>query len=244
MKHIILILSLSLLVICATASADEKGWSYSGSNGPQAWASLSPEMFACAGKNQSPINLTGFIKAQLAPINIHYAAAPGSIVNTGHDIKIDYPAAGSIWVEGIEFKLKQFHFHAPSENQINGHSFPLEGHFVNVDSEGSITVLAVMFQEGKPNKALELLWQNIPADVGMTNVLPVAFNADSLLPLKRSYYRFNGSLTTPPCAEGVRWIVFKQPLSVSKQQLAAFAKVMGQPNNRPIQPLNARVVLE
>ena len=239
-----IILCLSMFLIITTASADDKGWSYSGNNGPQAWAGLSPEMFACAGKNQSPINLTGFVKAQLAPIKISYAAAPGSIVHTGHDIKIEYPAAGSIWVDGVEFKLKQFHFHAPSENQINGQSFPMEAHFVNVDRDGSITVLAVMFQEGQPNKALELLWQNMPAEAGVTNVLPLAFNAETLLPLKRSYYRFNGSLTTPPCAEGVRWIVFRQPVAVSKEQIAAFTRVIGHPNNRPVQPVNARVVLE
>lgn len=234
-----------LLLACGTALAAETAlWTYSGEKGPENWARGAPEFSSCSGKNQSPINLTGFIEADLEPIKFSYKAGGNLILNNGHAVQVNYAAGSSISVDGIQFVLKQFHFHAPSENRINGKSYAMEAHLVHEDKGGNPAVVALLFEEGKENKVLARLWPLMPESVGRQNVLPSLFNVAHLLPSKRDYYRYNGSLTTPPCTEGVRWLVLKTPVSASKEQVAAFSKVMQHPNNRPVQPVNARPVLQ
>ncbi|MFD2273331.1 carbonic anhydrase [Undibacterium arcticum] len=159
-------------------------------------------------------------------------------------MQINYAAGSSVTVDSIRFELKQFHFHAPSENLINGKSYPMEAHLVHADKDGNLAVIAVMFKEGAENKALSKIWPLMPKDAGETNALSSPVAAAALLPAKRDYYRFNGSLTTPPCSEGVRWLVMKQPITVSKAQVEAFSHVMHHPNNRPVQAVNSRTVLK
>lgn len=235
----------SLLLASGTALAVETvHWTYSGEKGPEHWATLTPEFSACNGKNQSPINLTEFIEAELPPIEFFYQAGGNVISNNGHTVQVKYADGSSISVDGIQFVLQQFHFHAPSENHINGKSYPMEVHLVHADKSGNLAVVALMFEEGKENKALAKLWPLMPDSEGKQNALPDPFDVRDLLPSDRDYYRFNGSLTTPPCTEGVRWLVLKTPISVSKEQVAVFSKVMHHPNNRPIQPVYARPVLQ
>jgi carbonic anhydrase len=239
------LLLIGLLLASGNVLAAEKAhWTYSGEGGPEHWATLTPEFSACNGKNQSPINLTEFIEAELPPIEFSYQAGANAILNNGHTVQVDYAAGSSISVDGIQFVLQQFHFHAPSENRINGKSYPLEAHLVHADGNGNLTVVALMFEEGKENKVLAKLWPLMPNSEGKQNALPDPLDVSNLLPSDRDYYRFNGSLTTPPCTEGVRWLVLKTPVSVSREQVAAFSKVMHHPNNRPIQPVNARLVLK
>ena len=233
-----------LLASTAAFSAEGTHWSYSGAGGPEEWAKLTPESGACAGKNQSPIDLTGFIKADLKPIKFAYQAGGNEILDNGHTIQVNYAQGSSITVDGIQFNLKQFHFHAPSENLIKGKSYPMEGHFVHADKDGNLAVVAVMFKEGAENKALNAIWSHMPKEEGEKNALATPFSAASLIPAAHAYYRFNGSLTTPPCSEGVRWMVMKTPVTVSKEQVEAFAHVMHHPNNRPVQAVNSRPVLE
>ena len=121
-----------------------------------------------------------------------------------------------------KFTLKQFHFHAPSENEIKGVSYPLEAHFVHADKDGNLAVVAVMFKEGKENPALAKLWSHMPSKEGDKIALSHTDNALDLFPQNHAYYRFNGSLTTPPCSEGVRWFVMKKPVFASKAQIEAF----------------------
>ena len=147
-------------------------------------------------------------------------------------------------LDGMRFELKQFHFHAPSENLIEGKSYPLEGHLVHANDRGELAVVAVMFEPGRANAALSLAWQVLPAKAGESHGLKEPVSAEQLLPAKRDYYRFSGSLTTPPCSEGVRWLVMKEPVQVSQAQIDAFKAVMHHPNNRPVQPLNGRLVLQ
>lgn len=234
-----------LLASCSVFAAEQPvHWDYEGEAGPANWAKLSPEFGACAGKNQTPINLTGFIRAELKPLMFHYVAGGTSVINNGHTIQVNYAPGSAVMLDGVSYELKQFHFHAPSENEINGTQFPLEGHFVHADKDGHLLVIAVMFKEGKENKAMDQVWKQLPQHAKDTVDLAPAFDAMSLLPKNRSYYRFNGSLTTPPCSEGVRWFVMKKPVSVSKAQIDAFKTVMGHDNNRPLQPVNARTILE
>ncbi len=225
-------------------AADTAHWTYSGEGGPENWAKLSPEFGACTGKNQSPINLTGFIEAELKQIKVSYQAGGNEILNNGHTVQVNYAAGSGISVDGIQFDLKQFHFHAPSENHVNGKSFPMEAHLVHADKDGNLAVVALMFKEGAENKALAKIWPLIPKNAGEKTALPSPFDAAKLLPPSKDYYRFNGSLTTPPCTEGVRWLVMKTPVSASQAQVKAFSHVMHHPNNRPVQPVNARPVLQ
>lgn len=237
-------LSLLLGLIASTGAMAQAHWGYSGENGPEHWAQVTPEFGACAGKNQSPVNLQGFIDAKLAPIPFNYKSEGREIVNTGHSVQINYTPGSTITVDGIAFELKQLHFHAPSENMIEGKSYPLEAHLVHASAKGELTVVALMFKEGASNPALEEAWKQLPAESGDKAVLNTPFRAERLLPKKHEYFRFNGSLTTPPCTEGVRWIVMRQPLTASKQQIEAFKALMEHPNNRPVQPINAREILE
>jgi carbonic anhydrase len=243
MKKMLFVLGM-LLLSNSSFSAEGAHWAYSGEAGPDNWAKLSPEYSACAGKNQSPINLSGFIEAKLKPIAFNYKGGSAEILNNGHTVQINVLPASSISVDGIQFKLTQFHFHAPSENRINGKSFPMEAHLVHADKAGNLAVVAVMFTEGKANKALEKAWAQMPKNEGDTLSLPPGISPLAILPTNREYYRYNGSLTTPPCSEGVRWLVMKHPISASKKQIEEFVHVMHHPNNRPLQAVNARPVLK
>ncbi|HDZ8896157.1 TPA: carbonic anhydrase [Aeromonas dhakensis] len=232
------------LLLCPAAFAATPHWEYSGEAGPAKWASLTPEFGQCAGSNQSPVNLSGLVKAELAPLQFHYLAGGRSVTNNGHTVQVDYVPGSSLELDGMPFTLKQFHFHAPSENLIEGKSYPLEGHLVHVNDQGELAVVAVMFEPGKANGALSQVWQSLPAKAGEQRQLKEPVSAEQLLPAKRDYYRFSGSLTTPPCSEGVRWLVMKQPVQVSQAQIDAFKAVMHHPNNRPVQPLHGRLVLQ
>lgn len=242
MRKILLVSSLYCLFSPAILASPH--WAYQGDTGPEQWAKLTPEFGQCAGSNQSPVDLRGMVEAKLAPLAFHYQAGGKTVVNNGHTVQVGYAPGSTLQVDGISFELKQFHFHAPSENHIEGKSYPLEGHLVHVSSKGEIAVVAVMYESGKTNAALSEVFRALPAKVGEIQPLSSYISAEQLLPKSRDYYRFSGSLTTPPCSEGVRWLVMKQPVKVSQTQINAFKIVMHTPNNRPVQALNGRVVLE
>jgi carbonic anhydrase len=232
------------LLLCPTAFAATPHWEYSGEAGPAQWARLTPEFGQCAGSNQSPVNLDDLVEAKLAPLQFHYLAGGQNVTNNGHTVQVSYDPGSSLQLDGMRFELKQFHFHAPSENLIKGKSYPLEGHLVHTNAKGELAVVAVMFEPGRANPALSQAWQQLPEKAGESRSLATPLSADQLLPANRDYYRFSGSLTTPPCSEGVRWLVMKQPVQVSQAQIDAFKAVMHHPNNRPVQPLHGRLVLQ
>ena len=243
-------LCLSYACICAAAAAvlstpaHAQHWGYAGEAGPDNWSKLDPKFVLCAiGRNQSPIDLAGLVEADLSPLAFDYRSGASEIVNNGHTVQVNFAPGSSLKVSGRTFELKQFHFHAPSENRIAGKQYPLEAHLVHADTDGNLAVVAVMFDSGTANRVLAKLWPSMPAKDAKAQ-LPPGTNAASLLPSNRDYYRFNGSLTTPPCSEGVWWLVMKHSASVSKAQVDAFAKTIGFANNRPLQAVNARVVLK
>lgn len=232
----------------ATDQAHANGpahWGYTGEGAPEHWGQLSPDYAICgSGKNQSPIDLDNFVEAELADISFAYSAGGQELINNGHTIQVNFAPGSSVSLDGQNFALKQYHFHSPSENTIQGQSFPLEVHLVHADAAGNLAVIAVMFSEGDENPALSQAWSLMPSQAGDKVALTTPVSAAEILPQDHSYYRFNGSLTTPPCSEGVRWLVMKTPVSVSAEQVKKFAELMQHPNNRPVQPVNARPVLQ
>jgi len=230
----------SLAPGAGTHAAD---WRYDdSSSGPANWATLSPAFAACSASNQSPVELAGGIEAELPPIGYHYLAGPSELVDTGHTMQLNVGEGSRIDLDGHGFALRQLHFHAPSEHRVEGRSYPLEMHLVHVDAGGGLAVVGVLFEQGAAQPWLDTLAANLPPDPDRPQALS-DFDAGALLPEQRDYFRYSGSLTTPPCNEGVRWIVLKQPLSASASQLARVAAAMRHANNRPLQELNARVVL-
>jgi carbonic anhydrase len=243
---IVIVLLISSLAYGGQGTAShETHWGYSGHQGPGHWAELNPEYDECAeGRNQSPINLTDFIEADLEPIEIQYEAGGKEVLNNGHAIQVNFTPGSKISVDGHEFELKQYHFHAPSENQINGKTYPMAAHLVHADEAKNLAVVTVLFVEGETNPSIASVWSYMPGIEGGRQNLPSGVSAEGLLPANRDYYRFNGSLTTPPCTEGVLWFVMKASVTVSKDQIGKFVKVMKHPNNRPIQSINARAVIQ
>ena len=237
--------SIVLVTGCFANETSDNHWGYTGHNAPETWGKLSEEYKECSiGVNQSPINITHSLHANLPPLAPNYTSSSKDIVDNGHTVQVNMEPGSSFKIDDKIFELKQFHFHSPSENQIEGKSFPLEAHFVHLNEEGNIAVIAVMFEEGKANEALEKVWAKMPSKEGETNELKLNNIANAILPEDKHYYRFNGSLTTPPCTEGVRWFVLKSSVTVSKEQVEKFHHLMHHDNNRPIQPLDARIVVE
>ncbi len=165
------------------------------------------------------------------------------VINSGHPIQINYDEGSTLTVDSTEFELAQYHFHVPSEHSIDGKSFPMEMHLVHVSEQGEIAVLGVLIQEGSHHSAFDPVVEHIPLDVGSEEHLEhVRVEIDDLLPDDDSTFRYSGSWTTPPCSEGVHWLVFVQPLELSSQQIQSFARVI-RGNNRPRQPHNGRDLL-
>jgi len=224
-------------------------WGYTGHAGPGNWGDLDAKYTMCkVGVSQSPINIAKEVTVDtddLAPIKITYKTGAKSVVNNGHTIQVNVADGSFIEVDGIKFSLKQFHFHTPSENQIDGKNFPLEAHFVHASEDGKLAVISVMFEEGKENPVLKKIWEKMPHTAGESAGcgLPSKL-VNAVLPKSKDYYRFNGSLTTPPCSEGVRWMVMKEYSTISPAQAKEFLELLHHANNRPVQAINARKVMK
>jgi carbonic anhydrase len=189
------------------------------------------------------VNLTDFVEAELAPIEIDYTSEATEIVNNGHTIQVRFAPGSRIRVSGRQFQLEEVHFRTPSEHLIDGKSFAMEAQLMHRDAEGNQAVIALLYDEGAANRAIGRLWAKLPEEPGDRLPVTAGLKAEDLLPNDRDYYRYNGSLTTPPCSEGVWWLVLKQPLSASRWQVATYAELMHH-NSRRAQPLNARPVLK
>ena len=204
-----------------------------------------PEFETCKlGKEQSPINIVKkeVKKSDLPAIETHYESSKAEIVNNGHTIQINFTAGGSARLRNDDYKLVQFHFHTPSEEKINGKNYPMVAHLVHKNADGHLAVIALLIKEGKENVALKNVFANLPREESKSD-LADEINVTDVLPASLKYYGFNGSLTTPPCSEGVAWHVVEKPMELSKAQINAFKKIF-KSNARPVQPLNGRVVEE
>jgi carbonic anhydrase len=229
------------------APGHDAHWAYEGENGPQAWAKLKPEFNVCAiGKRQSPIHIedTAALPGPAEPLQLAYRASGGSVVNNGHTIQVDLEGDNTLTVRGTPYRLVQFHFHHPAEEKVNHKGFAMVAHLVHKSDDGKLAVVAVLMDPGAPSPLIEKVWTHMPLDTADRVKLPAGLiDVNELLPKDQRYYQFIGSLTTPPCTEGVLWLVLKQPMTLARDQLRLFAQQF--PNNaRPVQALNGRTIRE
>lgn len=235
---------LSLLSLAALADAPH--WAYDGEHGAAHWAEIDKSYAECKlGHAQSPIDIRSAKVDKDAPaLEFAYQAKPLALINNGHTVQVNEAGAGTLTIGGHVYQLAQFHFHTPSEERIHGKPYDLVAHFVHKDEAGKLAVVAVLFRVGKENTALKPVLDNMPIAAGPEHsVAGVSVNPADLLPAKLGYYHFMGSLTTPPCSEGVSWYVLTTPVELSRTQLAEF-RTLYQHNARPVQALNGREVTE
>ncbi len=248
MKKIVYVFTLVLAAnypIALAADGHAVNWAYEGHAGPDHWADLDHGFMQCkSGREQSPIDISTSTVARvnLPPIKLAYNSAAAELVNDGHTIQVNLTEGGSVMVPSGDYEILQFHFHTPSEEKIDGRSFPLVVHLVHKNATGQLAVIAVLVREGKENMVLKDIFSALPAK---QSKLPLQDNFDlsNLIPDTLGYYSFKGSLTTPPCSEGVTWYVLKTPIEMSLNQINAFKQVFKM-NARPVQPLNGRIISE
>ena len=261
MKAFVVFLFLVLIVACSSGGKDVPQetahvvhWGYESDDGPARWGSMNEDWVLCAeGSSQSPIDLTGAEESHLPPIEIVMPAGQeaevlnqGSVadaLDNGHTIQINVPHGEALIVGGKTYALVQAHFHAPSEHTLDGEHYPMEMHFVHQAGDEALAVLGLLIDEGEHNAGIEVLWKQLSASTGTRATVEIPDDlTEYLFPLDATgYFHYEGSLTTPPCSEGVRWYVRKAPTEFSKEQIAAFTAVYDH-NNRPVQPLGDRVL--
>jgi carbonic anhydrase len=220
-------------------SEESHVWDYGLELGPEHWAGIKSEFATCGtGREQSPVDISGEMGTAAAPISFEYAEGEASVVNNGHTVQVNVAPGSKLSFGDGEYDLLQFHFHTPSETTFEGLHYPLEAHFVHRNAEGKLAVVAVMIRAGAAGSIDTL---PVPELAGETTKIQGAINPEDFLPPETGYITFNGSLTTPPCSEGVRWIVLKSPVTTEPEVLSRFAAVIGR-NNRPTHPLNGRML--
>ena len=232
-------------LLCASEQAPH--WSYEGEEGPEHWGEIADLYRMCSeGKNQSPIDITVDVHAGLPELVFDYHSSDLSEINNGHTIQQNVQPGSYMTITGrdVRYELKQFHFHSPSEHKIDGRSYAMELHFVHVSDDGALAVVGVMIDEGDEHPVLNQLWTWMPENPGETSEQPIGIEETNLLPPTREYFAYSGSLTTPPCSEGVAWIVLKNSIEASAEQIARFKERVGPATNRPVQPRNARLILD
>jgi carbonic anhydrase len=224
------------------AGKDGAHWSYEGAGGPEHWGELNKEFAACSmGRQQSPIDLRNSTPAGLEEVQTFWRPVQLDVLNNGHTIQVNTAGGGMMILDGRRFDLLQFHFHHPSEHTLYGENFPMEVHFVHKSADGDLGVLGVFMAEGEENATVNTVWRNVAVQGGSRKTEDIISPA-TLLPEDRAYFRYAGSLTTPPCSEVVSWAVMAQPITVSRRQIDAFANLFPL-NARPVQELHRRFIL-
>lgn len=219
-------------------------WDYDGAHGPAQWGAMKPEFATCSsGKRQSPIDIKDGIRLQLEPVQFDYQPTAFRVLDNGHTVQVNVAAGSSIEVMGRRYELVQFHFHRPSEERIDGRAFDMVAHLVHKDLEGRLAVVAVLLERGSAQPVVQAVWNNLPLEKGDELAARAPLDLNALLPAERQYYTYMGSLTTPPCSEGVLWMVLKQPVPISPEQISVFARLYPM-NARPVQAASGRLIKE
>lgn len=234
----------SAVSLLAAQSALAAHWEYKGEHGASHWAEIDPGFKECSlGRNQSPIDIHKTEKTALPALQFDYKAVAPIIWNNGHTVQVNVPSGSKLAVGEQTYDLLQFHFHTPSEETIHGKHYPMVAHFVHKNAAGQLGVVGVLIRAGKPNAALAPIFEHLPRVGEKISVDELSLNLATVLPADGGYYNFEGSLTTPPCSEGVNWMVLKSPIELSRAQIRAFQGVV-KFNARPVQPLNGRIIKE
>ena len=219
-------------------------WSYEGDNGPANWGKINADWAKCGtGNRQSPIDLRDGMKVDLEQIVFDYRPSGFNVVDNGHTVQVSVGLGNYMSVQNRTYELIQFHFHRPSEERINGKGTEMVVHLVHKDAEGTLAVVAVLLQRGAQNSMIQTVWNNLPLEKFDTLTPAVTLDVNEILPAKRDYFTFMGSLTTPPCSEGVLWLVMKEPMPASPAQMALFSRLYPL-NARPTQASGGRVIKE
>ncbi len=217
-------------------------WSYGGADGPERWGALKPEFNLCAkGQRQSPIDIRDGYAVELEPVVFDYRPSRFKVVNSGHSLQADLEPGNRLEISGRSFELVQFHFHNPAEERVNGRGFAMSAHLVHKDSQGRLAVVTVLFERGPAHPTVQTVWNHLPLDLGTPEHGRTDLNPADLLPSDRRYFTYMGSLTTPPCTEGVQWVVLKQPATLSQVQYDFFARLYPM-NARPVQAAAGRII--
>ena len=217
-------------------------WSYAGDGGPADWGMLKPEFATCAsGSRQSPIDIRSGVKVDLEPIQFDYRPSAFGVIDNGHTIQVNVGGGNAIEVQGRRYDLVQFHFHRPSEERINGRQFDMVAHLVHKDPEGRLAVVAVLLDRGTAQPLIQTVWNNLPLEKGAEVSVRGDIDMTQLLPADRRYYTYMGSLTTPPCSEGVLWLVLQSPVPIAQEQIGVFTKLYPM-NARPVQQASGRLI--
>ena len=234
----------ALCPLCAThAFAAGLHWGYEGAEGPENWGNIDPASRVCAaGGQQSPIDITNTFEATLLQLRITWSAHAESILNNGHTIQVNMAEGSVLTHDGAPYRLVQFHFHRPSEHHYAGKVFPMEAHFVHANASGALAVIGVMMTPGRTNGTFSKIIATMPEKEGPAVPADPTVNPNALLPQSRRYYRYSGSLTTPPCSETVDWLLFMEPIQVAQADITRFAQLYPM-NARPVQNLQRRFVL-
>jgi carbonic anhydrase len=226
----------------AAKAARAAHWSYGGDGGPEAWHQLKPEFAKCgSGTRQSPIDIRDGIRVDLDPVQFDYRPSAVRVIDNGHTVQVNVAAGNFIDVMGRRYELQQFHFHRPSEERIDGKSFDMVAHLVHKDLDGRLAVVAVLLERGGAHAAVQAVWNNLPLEKGEELAARAPLDPAHLLPKDPRYFTYMGSLTTPPCSEGVLWMVMQQPVTVSSEQIDVFARLYPM-NARPLQQASGRLI--
>ena len=219
-------------------------WAYEGAAGPQAWGELKPEFALCGkGQRQSPIDLQGGLAVDLEPVLFHYQASRFAVVDNGHTVQVKVAPGNAIELAGRRFELQYFTFHRPGEGRIDGRQFEMSLHLVHKDAQGRLAVVALLLDPGPPQPVVQQVWNNLPLEKHEEAAARVALDLPQLSPADRRYYTYMGSLTTPPCSEGVQWVVMRHPVTASPEQLELFARLYPM-NARPLQSAAGRRIMQ
>ena len=218
-------------------------WGYGGSEGPEDWGCLSEAYRLCSeGVEQSPVNITGCVQVEGTDIAFSYSGVAIAARNNGHTVYLDFPAGSTLDAAGLRYELQGVHYHSPGEHQVEGEGFAAELHLVHQDTDGNLAVVGLLFSLGEPSLLVQALLDAAPETVGSTDLHDGPPAAD-YVPASLDYFGYDGSLTTPPCSEGVRWIVMQSVGTVSEAQVERLRTLTGGPNNRPVQPIGERKIL-
>jgi carbonic anhydrase len=219
-------------------------WSYQGEGGPLGWGKLSAANVKCdSGERQSPINIRDGIRVDLDPLTFDYKPSRFSVTDTGYTIQVNVGAGNFINVSGRTYELVQFHFHKPSEERINGKGFDMVIHLVHKDGDGRLAVVALLIERGKSQSLVQSVWNNLPLEKNEPVQALNTMDLSKVLPVGRDYYTYMGSLTIPPCTEGVLWLVMKDTIEISPEQIDIFSWLYPM-NARPIQKTSGRLIKE